>query len=131
MVLGQAQVVGAVLEGGEEPVGHELPAGHAAGQRVAEEAAAQDHVGVAGQDGGDQLGDAGGVVLVVGVEHDDHVGALGQGGVVAGLLVAAVAEVLAVDHHLEVQQLGHGHGVVAGQVVDQDDVVDDARGMSR
>src|SRR4029453_7955099 len=85
VVLGQAQVVGPVLEGGEEPFGQVLPAGHAPGR------------------------------------------SLGQGGVVAGLLVAAVAQVLPVDDHLEVQQLGHGHGVVAGEVVDQDDVVDHAR----
>jgi len=51
----------------------------------------------------------------------------GQGGVVAGLLVAAVAEVLAVDDDLQVEQLGNGDGVVAGEVVDQDHVVDHTR----
>ena len=76
------------------------------GQRVAQEAAAEHHVGLAVQDGRDHLGDAGGVVLVVGVEHHDHVRARAQGAVVAGLLVAAVAEVLAVDEDLEAEQLG-------------------------
>jgi hypothetical protein len=70
-------------------------------QRVAQEAAAQHQVGVAGDDRGDQLGDPRRVVLVVRVEHHDDVGARCERRVIARLLIAAVAQVLAVDDDLE------------------------------
>ena len=58
------------------------------------------------------------------MEHDDDVGAGRERRVVAGLLVAAVAEVLAVDDDVEPELPGDLDGLVAGHVVDEDDVVD-------
>ena len=72
--------------------------------------------------GSTRLGNSGGVVLVVRVEHDDGVRPGLERGVVAGLLVAAVAEVLAVDDHVEAEMAGDGDRVVPGYVVDQDDL---------
>ena len=48
-------------------------------------AVADDHVGLAGEDRRDQLGDVGAAVLVVGVGVDDDVGAELEAGVEAGL----------------------------------------------
>ena len=69
---------------------------------VCDLAVADDHVGVAGEDRRDQLGDVAAEVLVVGVGVDDHVGAELQAGVEAGLE-------------------GRGEALVVGQ---PDDVVD-------
>ena len=101
VVLGQVEAERDVLDGRQEAVRDVLPARHPAGERIAEEPAAEHQVFLARDDRGDQLRDSGRVVLVVRVEHDDDVGAVGEGGLVAGLLVAAVAEVLLVDDHVE------------------------------
>ena len=52
---------------------------------VADLAVADDHVGLAGEDRRDQLGDVGAAVLVVGVGVDDDVGAELEAGVEPGL----------------------------------------------
>ena len=125
VVLGQVEPEGRVLDAGQEPVGHELPARHAAGERVAQEPRPEHEVGLAGEDRRDEVGDPGRVVLVVGVEHHDDVGAPLERPVVAGLLVAAVAQVLAVDDDLEAELAGDLDGLVLRHVVDEDHVVDE------
>ena len=125
VVFGQVEPEGQVLEAGQEPVADVLPARHPAGQRVAQEPAAEHQVARAGGDRGDEGGDPRRVVLVVGVEHDDDLGAGRQGRVVARLLVAAVAAVLAVDDDVEPELPGDVDGLVARHVVDQDDLVDE------
>ena len=132
VVLGQAEPEGEVLDDRQEAVADVLPARHAAGQRVAEEPAAEHQVALAREDRGDQGRDPRRVVLVVGVEHDDDVGAGRERRVVAGLLVAAVAEVLAVDDDVEPELAGDVDRLVARHVVDEDDPVDDVvRGCRR
>ena len=86
---------------------------------------------LAAEDRGDQVGDPGRVVLVVGVEHHDDVGALLEGGLVARLLVAAVAQVLLVDDHVEAELAGDVDGLVLRHVVDEDDPVDEIVGDVR
>ena len=98
---------------------------HAAGQRVAEEPAAEHQVALARDDRRDERRDPGRVVLVVGVEHHDDVGAGLQRRVVARLLVAAVAPVLGVDDDVEAELAGDVDGLVARHVVDEDDLVDE------
>ncbi len=101
VVLGQVQPECRVLEGGQGAVADEFPDRHPAGPRVTKEAAPQHQVAPPGGDRLDQGRDPGGVVLVVGVEHDDDVGTGREGRVVARLLVAAVASVLGVDDHVQ------------------------------
>ena len=86
---------------------------HAAGQRVAEEPAAEHQVALARRDRLDQGRDPGRVVLVVGMEHHDDVGTGLQRRVVARLLVAAVAPVLGVDDDVETELPGDVDGLVA------------------
>ena len=93
---------------------------------IAQEPAAEHEVAMTAGDRRDQVGDAGRVVLVVGVEHHHDLGAGRERGVVAGLLVAAVALVLIVDVDLEPDPMGDLDGLVMGHVVDQDHVVHDA-----
>jgi hypothetical protein len=78
----------------------------------------------AGSDRGDEGRDARGVVLVVRVEHDHDLGAGLERRVVAGLLVATVAPVLGVDDHVEPELAGDVHGLVRGDIVHEDDPVD-------
>ena len=58
------------------------------------------------------------------MEHDDDVGTVLQGGGVARLLIPAVATILAMHDHVEAEVAGDFHGLVAGDVVDEDDAVD-------
>ena len=125
MVLGQVEPEGQVLDAGQEAVGDVLPARHAAGERIAQEPAAEHQVALAGGDRRDQLRDPRRVVLVVRVEHDDDLGAGCEGRVVARLLVAAVAAVLGVDDDVEPELAGDLDGLVVRHVVDEDDLVDE------
>ena len=112
VVLGQVEPEGDVLDRRQESVADVLPARHAAGQRVAEEAAAEHEVVRARGDRLDERRDARRVVLVVGVEHHDDVGAGLERRVVARLLVAAVAPVLGVDDDVEAELAGDVDGLV-------------------
>ncbi len=58
------------------------------------------------------------------MEHHDDIGVPLQRPVVGGLLVAAIAEVLAMDDDLQAEPPGDLDRLVAGHVVDEDDVVD-------
>ncbi len=64
----------AAHEAREEAVADVLPARHAARERITQETTAQHQVLRAIEDRLHELGNASGVVLVVGVEHDDSVG---------------------------------------------------------
>jgi len=114
-----------VLGRGEETVGDALPQRHAAPLRRPrdEHARAEDHVGPALADRPDHLGDDGGVVLPVGVQHHDDGGPVAQRLHVAGLLVAAVADVVGVADRLQVERPRPLDGVVAAVVVHHDDLV--------
>ena len=84
-------------------------------------AVADDHVGVAGDDRRDELGDVRAVVLVVGVGVDDHVGAELERGVEAGL--EAVREALVVrqpDDVVDAVGARHLDGAVGRAVVDDE-----------
>ena len=79
-------------------IGQVFPEWHAALKRPpVEDPATHHHVGPAGENRLDKLGNELRIVLVVGVKHDDHLGALLEGFDVAGFLVPAVAPVLDVN----------------------------------
>ena len=59
------------------------------------------------------------------MEHHDDVRTRGERRVVAGLLVAPVPAVLRVDDHVETEVPGDLDGLVAGDVVDEDDALDE------
>jgi len=125
VVLGQTQAEGQVLDLGQESVADVLPARHPTGQWIAQESAAQGHVRLPGLDRRDELRDARGVVLIVGVQHDDDVGAHLEGTVVAGLLVSAVSAILLVNRDVESEVVRDVDRLILRHVVDQNDVVND------
>ena len=93
-------------------------------------AVADDHVGLAGEDRRDQLGDVGAAVLVVGVGVDDDVGAEFQAGVEPGLEAGGQALVVGqADDVLDPALAGDRDGAVGLAVVDhqQLDLVDAVR----
>src|SRR5262249_5756392 len=59
--------------------------------------------------------------------HDDEIGAPFQGQPIAGLLVPAITLVAVVAEHKEVVSARHLDRLVGGEIVHQDDVVDDVR----
>ncbi len=127
--LGQIGPGHGVLPLGENPVADELVERHAAaaGPALVEHARAEHHVGLAGLDRPDDVGEHLGRVLPVAVEQDHDVEPGLDGPAVARLLIAPVAEVLVLAHGGDVQILGEllvaesdeMGGVVAGIVADQ------------
>ncbi len=94
--LGQLGPEGGVLEPREDPVAHVLVEGHPAlaGGALDHGPGPEDGVGLAGDEGGKDVGQRLRRVLAVTVEHDHDVEPVLDGQAVAGLLVAAVAEVV-------------------------------------
>jgi hypothetical protein len=125
VVFGQVQPERPVLEDREPAIGEELPAGHAPGERVAEEAAAQHQIAAAVDDRGDEFRYPRRVVLVIRVEHHHDISPGRKRRVIARLLVPAVTQVLAVDDHVKPELPGDVHGLVTRHVVDEDDPADD------
>jgi hypothetical protein len=124
--LGHLRSHHAVLDRREAAVGEPLVQGHAALARGAalRHARAQHHVGLAGHDRPDDVGDDGWRVLAVGVQHHHHVRAALERLEVARLLVAAVADVVGVPDRVDRQAARDVDGLVGRLVVDQDDLVD-------
>ena len=84
-------------------------------------AVADDHVGVAVEDGRDELADVPTVVLVVGVGVDDHVGAELQARVQAGLEARGEALVVGeADDVVDAQLARHLDRAVGRAVVDHE-----------
>ncbi len=110
------------LRGAADDGGAELLQPHLERREVLDRvdlAVADDHVRLAGQHGGDQVGDVRRVVLVVGVGVDDHVGAELEAGVEPGLESRGeTAVVRQLDDVVDAVGAGHLEGAVDRAVVD-------------
>lgn len=81
---------------------------------------ADDHVGLAGDNGGDEGGDVGGVVLIIGIRIDDDVGPALQAGGEPGHEGAGEAEVGALDHVIDAAGAGDIGGAVGAAIIDDE-----------
>ena len=124
-------VVGPEARGGVRHVGVRCPPDHRAAQTLEALlergevldlvglAVADHHVGLAGEDRGDELADVAAVVLVVGVGVDDHVGVQLQAGVQTGLEGGRQPLVVGQAHHVvDPVRARHLHRAVARAVID-------------
>jgi hypothetical protein len=119
----------AVGEPGDEPVAPGAGRGDGLAAGGAEVAGADDDVGLAGEDGGEHLGDLARPVLPVGVEGDDGAGGDPAGVVKGGVEGGAFAAVARVADDVGTGGLGDLGGGVARAVVDDDDEVGITAGL--
>lgn len=79
-----------------------------------------DHIGLTGDNGSDEGGDVGGVVLIIGIRIDDDVGPALHAGGKAGHEGAGEAEVGTLDHVIDAAGAGDLGGAVGAAIIDDE-----------
>jgi len=97
--------------------GGEHPHAHAAHKRGAighfpREAGPQRHVTRVRHDGGQQMGNRGGIMLAVRIHHHGVIVAKFSAVAKTGLHCAAIAQIIGQSHHASAQRPGHDSGVI-------------------
>src|SRR5229473_4190598 len=119
VIFGEVQAEYAILGAGQEPVAKSLPPGHSRlGWIQAEPPGTEHDVGLAFLDHSTQVGNDGGIVLPIRMQHHHNIGSHVERVAVARLLVAAVAKVSLVPDDIETQRCRHAHRRIGAGIVD-------------